>query len=69
MVRARIHGTSPPPPHSDHYFNYPEREYMQRLILASASEEIFSSPELGLGQLPHQGSTRIKWPLLSREPR
>lgn len=39
---------------------------MQRLITASASEEIFASPELDLGQLPQQGSTRIKCHLLSR---
>jgi hypothetical protein len=62
MVKARIHGTIP---HSDHYFNYPERDYMQRLI--SAPEEIFASLELHLGQLLQQGSTRIKCHMLSHE--
>jgi hypothetical protein len=33
---------------------------MQRLILASTSEEIFASPKLDLGQLPQQRSTRNK---------
>jgi hypothetical protein len=47
-------------PQSDHCFNHPECDYMQRLILASTSEEIFASPKLDLGQLPQQGSTRNK---------
>jgi hypothetical protein len=39
-------------PHSDYCFNHTKREYMQCLILSSALEEIFASPELDLVQLP-----------------
>jgi hypothetical protein len=42
---------------------------MQRLISASTLEEIFAMPKLDLGQLPQQGSMRIKCHLLFREPR
>jgi hypothetical protein len=42
-------------PHSDHYFNCSEHGYMWCQDLASASGEIFASPEPGLCQLLQTG--------------